>query len=447
MQIKGTYREILAISMPIVLGSMAQSITQVVDTAFLGRVGEVELGANNIAGLYYMFLMLTSLGFTRGSQIIIARRTGAGDYEGVGQVFRHTLYLAAGLIFFFMVLLWLFTDDIFGLVLQSPEILQASKDYISFRIFGVPLGILNFCFLAFYTGIGKTNIITIATIALAIVNIIFDYVLIFGNFGAPIMGIEGAALASVLADGSMFLVYSLFAIFSKYGKFFHLFKFYEFSTVLFKRMMDISSPLVAQNVIGLMGWQLFFIVIEKSGVRALAISSISKSLYMFIGIPIWGLASSANTVVSNLLGQNNREGVMPAIKKIVNLSFLFAVFISIIMYFLPRIFLRIYTSDLDLLEDTIPVYNVILVAMFFFSCGSVMLHSIMGMGSSKTILLMEILAVGAYVGYLLLSTQVLKLSLVQIWYSEFVYWILICFLSFLYIRKKPWLKANFKTSL
>lgn len=87
-----SYRTIWKISFPIFLSLLAQNIIIVVDTAFLGRVGEIELGASAIGGLFYVCLFIVGFGFANGTQILIGRRNGEGKFKEIGSYFDHSLY-------------------------------------------------------------------------------------------------------------------------------------------------------------------------------------------------------------------------------------------------------------------------------------------------------------------------------------------------------------------
>ncbi|HQV00999.1 MAG TPA: MATE family efflux transporter, partial [Bacteroidia bacterium] len=114
MKVTTTYNQILKIALPITLGGVAQTILNLTDTAFLARVGEVELGAAAIGGVFYFVLVMLGYALGTGAQIIISRRAGEGNTGAIGIVFDHTLILLAG----FGVLL-------FAFMLCSPVIINS----------------------------------------------------------------------------------------------------------------------------------------------------------------------------------------------------------------------------------------------------------------------------------------------------------------------------------
>ncbi|MGL4781468.1 MAG: MATE family efflux transporter, partial [Bacteroidales bacterium] len=186
-------KEIFRISYPIFLGLIAQNIVNVTDTAFLGRVGEVELGASALAGVCYIALFMIAFGFSQGSQILIGRRNGEKKYDAIGEIFFHGVIflMLMGVLVFAGV--QAFAGDTLRSFLSSPEISDAAIRFLDVRIWGVFFVFPNVMFRAFFVGITRTKVLTANAIVMAVINIILDYALIFGNWGFPEMGIEGAA--------------------------------------------------------------------------------------------------------------------------------------------------------------------------------------------------------------------------------------------------------------
>lgn len=440
MQIQATYRDIWKIGYPIMIGNMAHGITQAVDTAFMASVGINDVNATLLAGMTFLFLIIIALGFTRGTQILIARRTGENNYPAVGQVFDQLILKGILLVVFVYVSVLFFNGYALDFMISSDEIFEKASLYLDIRKFSAPVLVLNLILIAFYTGIGRTKVITVSTVILSATNIILDYILIFGHFGAPQMGVEGAALATVLAEvtGTIVLIAALL-IRKDIGRF-HLFRFPKIEWPLYGKMLELSWPIVFQHVLGLGAWYLFFLMIEKIGEEELAISSVIKSLYMLIGIPIWGLGSAVNTVISNILGQRKIDDVIPAIRKSVVISFVLGAGISFLIFLFPTFFIGLYSREIAVLPEAIPTLNIVLFTMLLFSVGSVAMHAIMGIGDTRTMLLIEVAAIIFYVIFGYSAVFVWKFALPGVWATELVYWTIMPGLAFAYLKWGNWRK-------
>src|SRR5690606_6779262 len=143
-----------------------------------------------------------------------------------------------------------------------PEILSASNAYINIRSWGIFFAFINFSFIAFFVGTLRTPILVYSTLLQAISNVIFDYLLIFGKFGFPEMGIEGAALASVISEVVAACYFLGFTFFKVDLKKYELFDFHAFEWKKLRRMLKISAPIMLQNFASLGAWLVFFMIIE-----------------------------------------------------------------------------------------------------------------------------------------------------------------------------------------
>ncbi|NJN34239.1 MAG: MATE family efflux transporter, partial [Saprospiraceae bacterium] len=180
----------------------------------------------------------------------------------------------------------------------------------------------------------------IDTLILGIVNIILCYLLVFGKMGFPEMGIGGAALASTIAEGVAFVIFVIYMFFDKKIKDYHLFKPRKVDFTLIRQQMMISLPSVAQPVVGLGSWFLFFSIVEtRLGKHDLAITNLVRNVYLLLSIPSWGFASSVNTLVSNIVGQRAYEQVMPTIWKTAKLCLFVTMISRSRFYYFPSIFL------------------------------------------------------------------------------------------------------------
>ena len=200
MVLNASYKGIWKVAYPIIIGSLAQNLIGLTDIVFLGRVGEVELGASGLVSIYYIVLVMIGFGISRGGQILIARRAGQKKYDEIGSVIHNLLYiemLVAGILFLFLAFL---SPIILKFFINYNDIYEASLAYLNYRVYSIPFSFFSFVIMALYIGIGRTRVIATITTILFLVNICFNYSLIFGKFGLPEMGIAGAGLASTIAE-------------------------------------------------------------------------------------------------------------------------------------------------------------------------------------------------------------------------------------------------------
>jgi putative MATE family efflux protein len=437
-----SYKNIWKVSFPIILSGVAQNIVNVTDTAFLGRVGIIEIGAAGNAGILYFVLMMLGMGFTIGCQIMIGRRNGEKDYLAIGKIFSNGLYFMLGLGLMMLLTMKFLSPLLLESLTASPSVLEASNLYINIRSWGIPFAYLSFLFISFFTGITETKVLIRVTFFQAFINVILDYLLIFGHLGFPKLGIEGAALASMISEIGAFIYIFIYTIRKIDLKKYNLLINLKFDKKLLNKMLKIGSPIMAQNFIALSTWLCFFMIIEQIGERELAISHIIRSIYMVLMIPLFGFSTATSTLVSNLIGEGRSYDVLKLVKKVSIMCLGFTVTLMPLSFLFPERIISIYTNDLNLINDSIPVLFVITGAMLLFSIAYITFSAVTGTGKTQKTLAIEITSIAIYLSGAYLLGVHLDLPLYLVWCSEFIYFGFMGSLSILYLKFGNWKSAT-----
>lgn len=433
-----TYRNIWKIAVPIIAGQVAQNIMVAIDTAFLGRVSDVALGASALGGLFYLAVVMLGIGFGSGVQILIGRRNGEKEYSQIGKLAGHSFYFLMVLAVFLFVILFFLSPVLLKSFVNSDDVYQGTIEFLRYRSWGIFFAFANIIFVSFYVGTVKTKILTYSTLITAVVNVVLDYLLIFGNHGFPEMGIGGAGLASAIAEVATFSFFSYRTFRFEDTKKYSLFLSFKFEFSYLQRILKISGPLMLQTFISFSGWFLFFMIIEHLGERALAVSNICRSIYMLMMIPLWGLCSACNTLVSNLIGEKRQDEVIPLIKKISLISLLITACIVILNLIIPRQVIMVYTDDSSLVSEAINVLYVISAALVIFSVSIVLFFGVSGTGNTRITFLFEIFTISAYLILAYVLAIVFATPVHYVWLVECFYFLVIGSLSYLYLRSGKW---------
>jgi len=426
------------ISWPIIISLVAQNIVNVTDTAFLGHVGAVELGASAIGGLFYVTLFMVAYGFTTGVQILIARRHGEKDYPAIGSIFDNGFYFIGFLTLILTILIFLFGAQILKPFIASADVFQASTIYLKYRIFGLFFASSALLFRSFYTGITFTKYISISAAIMAGLNVILDYGMIFGKLGLPEMGIAGAGLASSISEACALLFF--FAITARKA---HLAKYKLFAFVkpdlsIIKSTLDLSLYIMIQFVLSHAVWFGFFLLIEKMGETSLAISNIIRSIYMLLMIPAWAMSSATSSIVSNAIGAGYSKQVIPIVSKVLVFSMGIMLTIAVLAAFIPHFMISIYTNDIALQAASIDSYYIILGAVFLFSATIVLFNGVLGTGNTRSGLAIELFTLSLYLVFAWLLAVKLRQPIEIVWLCEYMYAIVLGALSWIYLRKGKW---------
>jgi MATE family multidrug resistance protein len=440
MQLNTTYRQILSISTPIMLGSAAQNVIALSDSVFLYHLSEADFASIGFVGVFYLIIAAIGYGFSRGGQIMIARRLGQQRYGLIGKTF-HALVvfeLILALAMFFLMRYGCYY--IFDFFVDSDVVLTKSLEYIEYRSWGVFFSYLGVSIIALYTGIARTTFIIVDTIILAAVNIILNYALIFGVWGFPEMGIAGAGLASTVAEVIAFVIFVVYMLLDKNISAFEIFRRHKVDIGLIRKQYQLASPIVAQAIVGLGSWFVFFGIIENLGERELAITNLVRMVYLILSIPTWGYSSGVNTLVSNFIGARKRQAVFPIIWKTAKISWLSTMVIGLPVVIFPHFFLYplLGGGDATLIEDAKPIFFVLLGILAGFSIGGVFFNGLAGTGATLFGLKIQTICVVFYILYIYFVIDVIQGGLGLAWAGEVFYWLLIIFISVWYLRRNEW---------
>jgi Na+-driven multidrug efflux pump len=264
--------------------------------------------------------------------------------------------------------------------------------------------------------------------------------LIYGHFRLPAIGFNGAAYASIIAEGSGLLVIFVVIHFKGINKAFSLFENWKIDFETIRHILFRSSPLIFQYGISIITWEYFYILIEHHGDRALAISNTMRNIFGIFGVFSWAFAATANTMVSNVIGQGKSEEVLPLVRRIVILSLSCSASLTIILNISPETFLSFFGQDESFITDAIPVVRIISMALVMMSFSSVWLNAVTGTGNTIVNLTIELITLFFYIIYSYLVLETLNLPITWGWVSEWVYWVGMFSMSFWYMRSERWKK-------
>ncbi|GHS88674.1 MATE family efflux transporter [Bacteroidia bacterium] len=438
LQTDTSFKHLWILAYPAMIGMLAEQVVGVVDTAFLGHLGEVELGASAIASTYYIILYCIGMGFCTGTQILISRRNGEKNYKQIGGIFENGLYAVWGISAVLIVLSFVYSPYLLRHIVASDVIVDATLKFLNIRVFTLFFSLGNTMMRSFFVGILNMRYISIASLIIAGTNGILDYILIFGKLGLPEMGLEGAAIASVLAEmigfAYLVIVVLLKVDIEKYA----MFRFSKPSWNLFKKTFQLSGAVMFQNLFVMSSWFLFFAIIEKTGVDNLAVTNIARSYYALILVPIWAYNMAVGTKVGNAIGANERQLVYRIIWKATQLSVLTSLVIATATALLPKLIMSIYTEDVMLIELGYRSFYVIAIAIVMGALTSGCYAAIPATGNTTVAMIIGIGNMTIYLFYTWLISQWFPTQPAWFWSSEILYYVLTGSISILYLRTGRW---------
>jgi multidrug resistance protein, MATE family len=428
-----SYKRILLIAVPLMLGTFVQSIVMLTDSAFVARLGPIQFNAVNNAGLIYVSLFMFCKGLADGSQILIARKYGEGNIAEIGRYIIHTQFLQVFLSGLLFVIFYFFSAYFIRDIVNSHETGTEMIEFLRYRSWGIFFAGMQASLVGFFIGIGKTGIVLISTLVLALGNVLLDYLLIFGHAGLPEMGMAGAPLASSISEMLAFIVILWYFLISTKFELFRSSLWQKLNMPYFTELAKISIPLMLQGFLALSGWLLFFTLIEREMTsHDLEVSSTIRAIYFLAFVPMFGFGSTTRTYVSNLVGAKKMHLIPIVQKRIILLCMFFVVimFHGAILY--PEQYIKIIDNNPAILSDASKVFTLICGSFFFFSIVIVYFNSVAAVGKSNITFLIEVVSIIAYLVFAYLFIVTWRFDVTLIWWVEYIYFGVMGALSYFY---------------
>ena len=309
----GSYRDIMRVSMPLVISMTTTVVMTFTDRVFLANYSIDAIAAALPAGIS-AFVFLSFFADTAGySNVIIAQYTGAGNLQQVGQAMWQGIYLSM-IAWLIMVGLSLCAGPLFQLVGHTAEVQQLEAVYFRVLCLGSGIHIVGMSLSSFYSGRGATRPVMIIYIIGMLLNVPLDYALINGAWIFPELGILGAGLATVFSWTVVTALFAFIVFTRDNDRVFKVLKNYHFNLDLFRRLLRFGVPGGLQFSLDVFAFLFFVFMVGRIGKAELAVTNIAISLDSVSFRPLMGFALGTSTLVGQALGRNRPDQALAAAK-------------------------------------------------------------------------------------------------------------------------------------
>ena len=345
------YKDVLVVAIPFMLQQLITSSLNLVDNLMVGQLGGIALGGVAITNRFFMIAVFATFGVTGAASIFIAQYFGAKDEENIKQAFRYSLTSVYLVMIPFIALGLIAPQSVLGFFSQDPAILQAGSEYIRIVAFAfIPLG-LTFALASAMRSVGETKIPLFISIVAVTMNAILNYILIFGHFGFPRLGIAGAAYATVISRTfeMIAMLISLkvkhFSFSTKLSQIFHI-SAYNLKTITIKAL-----PLTINEFLWAGGMATLFKLYATRGSEVIAGMSIASTTADLFFVLFGGMAVATTVMISQPLGANQLDEARNRGYYMLGFSAILALLLGSIMFFSSMIVPQLY--DVTLIEREI----------------------------------------------------------------------------------------------
>ncbi|MBO5829561.1 MAG: MATE family efflux transporter [Paludibacteraceae bacterium] len=361
------YRRNLKIALPVMFAQLGQAIVMLADTVMVGHLGTVELAAVSFGSSVFMIGFLFALGLSIGATPLIGKEYAAGEHRRSAIIFQNSILFDIGVSLVLGGIMWAvsFFMDRMG---QPDEVWLLAQEYFRISVYTLPFVLLFQSFRQFMEGIGNTKYAMVITLVGNILNIFLNWVLIFGKLGCPMLGVAGAAYATLIARILMSIAFVvLFFVKRPLIRYFYFFGKKSFSRREIKGLAYMGIPIGSQMLLETLGMSLSSIMVGWFGAVALASHQIAMNLSSLTFMISSGLASATTIRVSHQIGVKDFKSMRKAGIASTHLSLLFSCACAIVLFFFRVQIASVFSVDPQVLE--LSSLLIAIVAIYQFGDG------------------------------------------------------------------------------
>lgn len=336
-------RKTIAISIPIALQALLNTILNLIDTMMIGSLGQTTIAAVGLANKVFFVFTLLLFGVVSGSAILTAQYWGKKDIKNIRRVLGMSLLIGlAGSIIFLLAGL-LNPVGVMSIFTPSENTIKIGASYLAIVAISYPLTAVTNCYISLLRSVNKVKAPVLISVIAIGVNIVLNYTLIFGHFGAPALGVQGAAIATVIArlvecTCILGVVYT-----SKGPAAAKLKELISFDKEFIKLYLITVSPVIANEFMWGLGVTMYSLVYGRMGDAAVASITITQNVEQICVVIFQGLSAATAVILGNELGANKLEKANKHAKDFIVLQFIFTLIMGITCFFIRIPLIKLFS--------------------------------------------------------------------------------------------------------
>lgn len=378
---------ILGLALPIIGGMISQNVLNLVDTAMVGQLGDAALAGVGLGSMLNFMAIAFITGMSAGVQAMAARRKGEGADGETAVPLNGGLLLAAAIALPASIALYFAVPHFFPFFEDDPNVVGLGGDYLEVRLVAMVGVGMNFAFRGYWNAVDRSRLYLRTLLVMHVLNIALSYVLIFGKFGLPALGVVGAGLGTTISIyvGTLYYI-SLGLKHARDNGFLGGLP----DRVVFARMLKVSLPAGLQQVLFAAGMVVLFTLIGQIGTRELAAGNVLVNLMLVAILPAIGFGIASATLVGQALGRKDVDDARQWGWDVCKLASLVLVVIGIPALAAPEFILAVFIKNPATLEVAVAPLRIVAGSLIFEAVGMVLLNAHVGAGATQRVMLVSV---------------------------------------------------------
>ena len=386
------YKNALNIAIPIALQNLITFSVSMADTVMVGRLGEINLSSVAIANHLQFILMVLIFGVGGGASVMASQYYGKKDIDSIHKVMSIMYRLCIIITIIFILIAIFIPKQFMNIYTTDKEVILQGIKYLKIISISYIFYSITNCTISVLRSVKTVRISLLVYSISLIVNIFFNYVFIFGKFGIKPMGVQGAAIATVISRFSEFITTLIFIIYFEKKinlKFKNLIKL---DSKVIKVFTKTSTPIILNELFWAIGSSMISIIVGRLGREVVAGNSINNVTNQFATLFIFGLSSASSVIIGNTIGKGDYEKAKEYANTICILSFVMGILSGAIILLLRPFIVNLYNvSDYTKYIAKQIMISTAILAIFKSSSSNVMMGVLRGGGDNKFVFITEMI--------------------------------------------------------
>ena len=437
------FKNLITIALPIVIQNFIASSLNMVDTVMIGKVGETEIAAVGIANQYFFLFSLFIIGIYGGCGVFISQFWGKGDENNIKKIMGIGNILGIILSIIFTIIALIFSKEIIAIFNNDPKVIKLGGEYLKIVCISYIFTAISFNYSTACRCIHKATLPMFISAIAILCNTVFNYIFIFGHFGSPILGVKGAALATLIARVLeciilLIVVYkNRLSIAAKFNN------MVDYDINFVKKVFRTIIPVVLNEGCWGLGAVVYSVVYGRIGTQAMASVQICTTIQNIFMVIIFGIANAATVLIGNKVGAGKEKEAIEDSIRISLISALIGIIIAILLSSTSGIILSFFNvSEAVKHTSKIILYIVSAILLIRVTNISIIVGILRGGGDAGYALKVEAFTMW-FIGVPLafIGAFVLKLPVEYVVALVTIEEVVKCFFSVKRLCSKKWIKS------
>ena len=386
-------KAMIAIALPITLQNLVASSVNMLDTLMITSLGEESLAAVGLANQVFFFYAVTIFGVATGSSVFVSQFWGKGDVKNIGRILGISLAITSVLGALFTLAALFVPEFIMKIFSEDSEVIRLGVDYLRIVSLSYIITGISFAYAVASRSIGQAKMPMIASIVSFLVNLIFNYLLIFGKFGFPQLGVKGAAYGTIIARAAEIglMLYSIYSN-KNNNPLAHSFKsMTDWTGDFIRKYFKTAYPVILNEALWSLGTVLYSLAYAKIGTEAAAAVQILNTVQNIFMVLSRGLANACTVMVGNKIGADEEDEAVVYADNFMILSAALGLVLGVLIYFSKDLILIFFRNLTPSMYNTSRNLLIVLAASFFIRSfnGTLIVGVLRGGGDTRFSMLLE----------------------------------------------------------